>query len=123
MPEPVIIVASGDLRLAANQVCWPAQAQAEEAVMAAIRSEGREVRRGHPCDPAKGHGFIDSQKYGMEVFRNMPPEAPLIVAEAVWQYSHHVLSGLYRIAARSSPSPTGAASGPAWSACSTSTPR
>ncbi len=31
----------------------------------------------------------------MEVFRNIPPDAPLIVAEAVWQYSHHVLPGLY----------------------------
>lgn len=41
-----------------------------------------------------GHSFIDSQKYGMEVFRNIPPKAPLIVAEAVWQYSHHVLHGL-----------------------------
>ncbi len=30
----------------------------------------------------------------MEVFRNIPPKAPLIVAEAVWQYSHHVLHGL-----------------------------
>ena len=30
----------------------------------------------------------------MEVFRQIDPEAPLIVAEAVWQYSHHVLRGL-----------------------------
>ena len=40
--------------------------------MDAIRREGREVRRGHACDPAKQHGFIDSQKYGMEVFREHP---------------------------------------------------
>ena len=90
----IIIVASGDLRLSANQNCWPAQQRAEEAVLAAIRREGREVRRGHPFDPHKGHGFIDSQKYGMEVFRQIPPEAPLVVVEAVWQYSHHVLAGL-----------------------------
>ena len=94
MPDTVILIASGDLRLSANQVCWPAQARAEEAVMQAIRREGREVRRGHPCDARKGHGFIDSQKYGMEVFRNIPPEAPLVVVEAVWQYTHHVLAGL-----------------------------
>src|ERR1017187_9413825 len=31
---------------------------------------------------------------GMEVFRTLDPNAPLIVAESVWQYSHHVLSGL-----------------------------
>jgi hypothetical protein len=95
MPDTVIVIASGDLRLSANQMCWPAQAKVEEAVMNAIRSEGREVRRGHACDPVKGHGFIDSQKRGMEVFRGIPPEAPLVVVEAVWQYSHHVLHGLY----------------------------
>jgi hypothetical protein len=95
MPETVVIIANGDLRLSANQKCWPAQAQAEDAVMTAIRREGREVRRGHGCDPEKGHGFIDSQKRGMEVFRSLPPGAPLVVVEAVWQYSHHVLHGLY----------------------------
>src|SRR5581483_11679256 len=79
MPETVIVVANGDLRLSANRVCWPAQEAAEAAVMNAIRTEGREVRRGHSCDPEKGHGFIDSQKKGMEVFRSIPPEAPLVV--------------------------------------------
>jgi len=63
--------------------------------MSAIRREGREVRRGHPFDAEKGHGFIDSQKHGMEIFRNIPPTAPLVVVEAVWQYTHHVLAGLY----------------------------
>ena len=95
MPETVVIIASGDLRLAANQRCWAAQQQTEEAVMQAIRREGCDVRRGHAFDPAKQHGFIDSQKYGMEVFRGIPEDAPLIVVEAVWQYSHHVLHGLY----------------------------
>src|SRR5215472_7577310 len=95
MAEPVILVANGDLRLPANQKCWPAQARAEEAVMEAIRREGRTVRRGHAYDERKQHGFIDSQKRGMEVFRDISPEAPLIVVEAVWQYSHHVLHGLF----------------------------
>src|SRR5581483_4714610 len=95
MPEPVILVASGDLRPAANQNCWPAQQKVEDAVMQAIQREGREVRRGHPYVPEKKHGFIDSQKHGMEIFRQIPPNAPLIVVEAVWQYSHHVLAGLY----------------------------
>jgi hypothetical protein len=95
MPEPVIVIANGDLRLAANQKCWPAQARAEEAVMDAIRREGFEVKRGHPYDAVKQHGFIDSQKHGMEVFREIPPAAPLVVVEAVWQYSHHLLHGLY----------------------------
>ena len=30
----------------------------------------------------------------MCVFAGIDPDAPLIVAEAVWQYSHHVLAGL-----------------------------
>jgi len=95
MPDPVILIANGDLRLAANQKCWPAQARAEEAVMGAIRQMGRDVTRGHACDPVKGHGFIDSQKHGMDVFRGIPPDAPLMVVEAVWQYTHHLLPGLY----------------------------
>ncbi len=95
MPKPVILVANGDLRLSANQKCWPAQQNAEEAVMAAIRRAGFDVQRGHAYDPVKQHGFIDSQRRGMEVFRTIPPDAPLVVVEAVWQYSHHLLHGLY----------------------------
>ncbi len=94
MAEPIVLIASGDLRLSANRVCWPAQQAAEAAVMAAIRGLGGEIVRGHEEDPAKGHGFIDSQKYGMEVFRRISTTAPLVVCEAVWQYSHHVLPGL-----------------------------
>jgi hypothetical protein len=90
----VILVASGDLRLSANRVCWPAQNQVEQSVMSAIRACGRSVRRGHSFDPVKEHGFIDSQRHGIEVFRQIPPDAPLVVVEAVWQYSHHVLPGL-----------------------------
>jgi hypothetical protein len=92
--QPVILVANGDLRLAANQKCWPAQSRVEEAVTGAIRKQGYEVKRGHLIDPQKQHGFIDSQKYGMQVFREIPPDAPLVVVEAVWQYSHHILHGL-----------------------------
>src|SRR6202790_1897408 len=94
MSVPVFLIASGDLRLSANQKCWPAQESVEASVIEAIRRCGSEVKRGHPFDPAKRHGFIDSQKYGMEVFRNVPRTAPLIVVEAVWQYSNHVLHGL-----------------------------
>jgi hypothetical protein len=55
---------------------------------------GFNVVRAHPEIPEKGHGFIDSQRYGLEVFQKIPPGAPVIVIEAVWQYSHHVLGGL-----------------------------
>jgi hypothetical protein len=88
------LVASGDLRLAANQNCEAAQADMERKLIAAVERLGGKVQRAHPFDPVKRHGFIDSQKYGMEVFAGIPEKSPLIVAEAVWQYSHHVLPGL-----------------------------
>ncbi|MBE2184382.1 MAG: fucose isomerase [Anaerolineae bacterium] len=99
IPEPVpdnvaILVASGDLRLSANQQCWPAQKDMEERIAAAFAGEGITVQRGHAYDPAEGHGFISSQRMGMDIFKNIHPDAKLIVAEAVWQYSHHVLAGL-----------------------------
>lgn len=92
--QTVYLVASGDLRLSANQNCWPAQEAMENQVSAAVAREGWKVKRAHPYDAALKHGFLDSQKRGIEVFRNIPPDAPLIVAEAVWQYTHHVLPGL-----------------------------
>ncbi|MEM9481068.1 MAG: fucose isomerase [Verrucomicrobiota bacterium] len=91
--ETVMLVASGDSRLSANRVCWPAQAAMEEKITGAVNSLGREVRRAHGVN-GDGHGFIASQREGMEVFRGIDPDAPLIVAEAVWQYTHHVLAGL-----------------------------
>ena len=90
----VQLIASGDLRLSANQVCWPAQKEMEDALCAALRAEGFEVVRAHAYDAEAKHGFIDSQRKGMEVFKHIDPTAPIIVAEAVWQYSHHVLAGL-----------------------------
>jgi hypothetical protein len=92
--QSVILVANGDLRLSANQKCWPAQSRVEDSVVKAVERFGYQIKRGHPFDATKQHGFIDSQKHGMEVFRNIPEDAPLLVVEAVWQYSHHVLHGL-----------------------------
>ncbi len=93
-PNEVVLVASGDLRQSANKVCWPAQKAMEDQLVAALAEEGVTVRRGHPYDPQLEHGFIWNQRMGMDVFKNIDPDAPLIVAEAVWQYSHHVLAGL-----------------------------
>src|SRR5215510_5176926 len=90
----VYLMANGDLRTSANQKCWPEQARTEAVLVKAIAREGWKVARAHPYDTAKRHGFIDSQKYGLEVFRRLDPDAPLMVAECVWQYSHHLLGGL-----------------------------
>jgi hypothetical protein len=88
------LFASGDLRLSANQNCWAAQQAMEENVRAAVETAGWSLVRAHAYNKADKHGFIGSQKEGLAVFREMDPTAPLIVAEAVWQYSHHVLPGL-----------------------------
>ncbi|MEB8338907.1 fucose isomerase [Streptomyces endophyticus] len=93
-PGVVYTVASGDLRPSANITGWPSQQKLEADLAAALTDLGRSVRRGHSVDEAKGHGFIDGQRAGIEVFKQLPPDAPLIVVEGVWQYSHHVLAGL-----------------------------
>jgi L-fucose isomerase, C-terminal domain len=93
-PKQAYLIANGDLRLSANQKCWPEQAKMEEALAGALRAEGWKVVRAHAYDKQKQHGFIDSQKMGLEVFRSLDARAPLIVAESVWQYSQHVLPGL-----------------------------
>ena len=94
-PKQVYLMSNGDLRLSANQKCWPEQAKMERVLTKALKAEGWSVVRAHAFDKQKKHGFIDSQKMGMEVFRRLDPEAPLIVAECVWQYSHHLLHGLF----------------------------
>lgn len=94
MAKEVLLVANGDLRLSANRMCWPAQQEVERKLIAAVEREGCAVRRAHAYDDAKQHGFIDSQKRGLEVFRTLDRKAPLIVVEAVWQYSQHILAGL-----------------------------
>jgi len=94
MIKEAYLVANGDLRLSANQACEAAQQEMESALKAALALEGVKVIRAHGFDKDKKHSFIDSQKMGMEVFKNVPTKAPLIVAESVWQYSHHLLPGL-----------------------------
>ena len=90
----VYLVASGDLRLSANQKCWPEQAAMEAALNKAVDKLGHKIVRAHPYNEAEKHGFIGSQKEGIEIFKKIPEDAPLIVAESVWQYSNHVFPGL-----------------------------
>ncbi|MEO6004222.1 MAG: fucose isomerase [Opitutus sp.] len=95
MPAPtVLLVANGDLRQSANEKCWPAQAAMEKQLATAVSKLGYRLVRAHPYKPKAKHGFISSQKEGMAVFAALDPNAPLIVAESVWQYSHHLLAGL-----------------------------
>lgn len=88
------LVRSGDLREAANVAGWPAQQRLEADLAAALETLGWTVRPALGEDPALGHGFVRSQRMGMDVFAQIPQDAPVIVATAIWQYSHHVLPGL-----------------------------
>lgn len=89
----IALVASGDLRESANVLCWPAQKAMEDKLIEVLAGLGHDLKRAHPVKP-EGHGFIASQREGMDIFATIDPDMPLIVAEAVWQYSHHVLAGL-----------------------------
>jgi hypothetical protein len=60
----VQLIASGDLRLSANQTCWPAQQEMEATLTAALKAEGYELIRAHEYDENARHGFIDSQRKG-----------------------------------------------------------
>jgi hypothetical protein len=99
VPKPVaanevLLVASGDLRQSANEMCWPAQAQMEAKLTEAFKAEGFALKRAHAYNERLKHGFIYNQRMGMDVFAGIDSHAPIVVAEAVWQYSNHVLAGL-----------------------------
>lgn len=92
--KTIALIASGDLRTSANEVCWAAQLEMEKELAKAVKGCGFKLKRAHHPKRGAKHGFIDSQKKGMEVLANIAPDMPIIIAEAVWQYSHHVLPGL-----------------------------
>ena len=92
--KEIYLVASGDLRPAANEACWPEQKKMEDALEKALKARGYTVVRAHPYKTDEKHGFLASQKEGLETFAKIPPNTKVIVAEAVWQYSHHAYPGL-----------------------------
>ncbi|MBW7998160.1 MAG: fucose isomerase [Candidatus Glassbacteria bacterium] len=95
-PSQVILVANGDRRRTANLACQAAQLECERQLREVFTREGYELVRAHPeLDPSLGHGFIETQAQGREIFARIPAEAPLVVAEAVWQYSNHVVYNLW----------------------------
>lgn len=92
--KSIYLVTSGDLRQSANQVCWPAQAELESTLTKCFADKGCNLIRAFPYDASKGHGFISSQRMGMDIFTTIPEDAPLVFATAAWQYTHHVLPGM-----------------------------
>ncbi|MFD2351378.1 hypothetical protein ACFSTC_21775 [Nonomuraea ferruginea] len=91
---------------------WSTPSRAATCARAPTRPAGRSRRSWKPISPGRsassaGRCGADTRStpsrvtvsstasgLGIDVFRTLPPDAPLIVVEAVWQYSHHVLAGL-----------------------------
>ncbi len=94
--KSMVLVANGDRRRTANTACQNAQLECERQLREAFKRLGYELVRAHPeIDPSLGHGFIETQAQGREIFSRIPGDAPLLVAEAVWQYSNHVVYNLW----------------------------
>ncbi|MES2220440.1 MAG: hypothetical protein V4587_05675, partial [Acidobacteriota bacterium] len=55
--KDVVLITSGDLRLSANQVCWPAQQDLEQKLTKCFQDAGVSVRRAFPDDSHSKHGF------------------------------------------------------------------
>lgn len=94
MSNTVTLVRSGDLRPAANDATWPAQVAVEKDLEKVLGDLDYQTFQAVDVDPELGHGFITSQKMGMDVFKNIHLDSPLIVVITGWQYTHHVFSGL-----------------------------
>lgn len=92
--KEAVLITSGDLRESANRVCWPAQKELEETLTACFAERGVALKRAFPVNEKNGHGFNSSQRMGMDIFRNIDPNANLVFATAAWQYTHHVLPGM-----------------------------
>ena len=92
----VQLVASGDLRASANEKCWPAQANMEEALHVRVADAGLRAGPRAPVQarPAARLHRLAEGRHGRLPHAASTRDAPLIVAESVWQYSHHVLPGL-----------------------------
>ena len=92
--KEAVLITSGDLRESANLACWPAQRELEEQISRCFADNGVKLRRAFPVDVKKGHGFVSSQRMGMDIAATVDPGANLVFATAAWQYTHHVLPGL-----------------------------
>ncbi|WP_315708911.1 signal transduction protein [Brenneria uluponensis] len=90
----VLLVTNADLREPANVTCWPTQQQFENTLQMVLEQLGYRMKRAHPVNADRGHGFISSQQEGSAVFAAIDPDAPVIVLLTAWQYSHHLAPSL-----------------------------
>ena len=92
--KEAVLITSGDLRESANLACWPAQKAFEQQLTESFARQGVTLHRAFPMSAATGHGFISSQRMGMDILNAIDPDANLVFATAAWQYTHHVLPGM-----------------------------
>ena len=90
----ILMITNADLRESANLACWPVQQKFDQKLQAALERHGYRMRRAHPVNTERGHGFISSQREGSDLFAAIDPDAPLIVLLTAWQYSHHIAPSL-----------------------------
>ncbi|MEM9446516.1 MAG: hypothetical protein AAGA18_14315 [Verrucomicrobiota bacterium] len=95
MKKIVYLVANGDSCQSANQYAEAHQVAIEQQLSEILHKEGYKTKRAHSFDRTKQHGFIDSQHYGLEVFRSIPREAPVILVSTILQCSQHIISAVY----------------------------
>jgi len=62
MNKAAYLITSGDLRLSANQVCWPEQEQLERLLTAEFSLLGVTLKRAFAINQTEGHGLISSQR-------------------------------------------------------------
>jgi hypothetical protein len=58
--DEVLLITSGDLRLAANQECWPAQRDMEAKLTAAFAQKGFKLLRAHASSLRSAWAWMSS---------------------------------------------------------------
>ena len=94
--DEVVMVASGDLRHSANAQGWPAQQKPGGDSRPRSTSSASRLRT-RPRRTTRRPATASSRQPARWAWTSSRPSDPtrrVIVAEAVWQYSHHVLAGL-----------------------------
>ena len=92
-PQTAFLVTSGDSREPANVASWPTQVELERIITTEMERNGWEVRRAAPVADDAKHGFVSSQREGIERLQVGSAGGAGDRRDAVWQYSHHVLAG------------------------------
>lgn len=94
--KDIVLIANGDRRRFANAACQEAQMECERQLREAFADMGYNLVRAHPeVDPEMEHGFIETQAQGAAILAKIPKDAPIVIAEAVWQYSNHIAYPLW----------------------------